>query len=175
MVVLLLLRGHLLRVLRLGRVVFPILLRRAIHGLLWLWLIALLVGLILLLCWLVIGRLLWRLIIRRLLLLWLLPRVPHGIPAPGPASASLRHCADDKKGQRDEKQEADYPDHCAEYVPEQAQAKRDDERKQYGEDEREKPNPSTAAVWSIVIVHFLGSFVVVKHLLMLSLAAFKQV
>ena len=76
-VLLLLLRGHLLRVLRLWLIVLSILLRRTIHGLLWL--IALLIRLILLLCWLpirlvwlLVGRLLGRLVIGRLLLLWLL-------------------------------------------------------------------------------------------------------
>lgn len=160
MVVLLLLRGHLLRILCLGLLVFTILLRWAIHGLLWLRLITLLVGLILLLCrlpiWLVglvIGRLLWRLVIWRLL--WLLPRiahVPHGIQVPG---TPLGERPDHKKGQGDDQYNKEYREHHVEDKPGHGEAKRKDDWKHYWYDMREKVNPTAAAVWSIVIVHFL--------------------
>jgi hypothetical protein len=164
MVFLLLLRRHLLRVFRLRRIVFSLLLRWTIHGLLRL--IALLVGLILLLCWLtvwlvglVVGRLLWRLVVRLLWLLRLLrllPRIAH-IPAPGRARTSLRDGADDNGSKRDKQQNTNDREHYLEYEPGQAQAERNDERKQYGKDPGKKPKPS-ATVWSISISHLNSSF-----------------
>ena len=158
MVALLLLRGHLLRVLRLGLIVVAILLRRTIHRLFWL--VALLVRL--LLRWLsirlVIGRLLGRLVVWRLLgLLRLLPRithVPHGIQVPGRAGTSLCKRPDHKKDQGDDKYDHKDRENHVEDKPRYREAKRKDDGKHYWDDMREKPDTPATAVRSIVIVHF---------------------